>query len=196
MNTCLAPEPDLVCRLKARDPQAMAELYDLYGRMVFRVILRTVCDETAAEDLTQDAFLRVWNGVRSFDDRRGAFGSWITAVARNTAIDYLRSPVARNSRTTVELKDVDGSRRFSAFEDWVNNLDRARILHGAFEKLTESQREVLNLAYVEGMSHAEIARSLNRPLGTIKTWVRSALRVLAAQVTFTPELVPGPARVK
>ena len=76
---------------------------------------------------------------------------------------------------------MDGNRRVSAFEDWVNTLDRARILRGAFEKLTASQCEVLNLAYVEGMSHAEIARSLNRPLG--KTWVRSALRVLSAQVT-------------
>jgi RNA polymerase sigma-70 factor (ECF subfamily) len=163
----------------------MAELYDLYGRLVFRIILRTVLDESVAEDLTQDAFLRVWNGVRGFDEKRGALGSWITAVARNTAIDYLRSPRARNARTSVELKDVDGAVRSSTFEDWIVNFDRGRLLRGALEKLTASQRLVLTLSYVEGMSHAEIARSLNRPLGTVKTWVRTALRVLHAQLQYS-----------
>jgi RNA polymerase sigma-70 factor (ECF subfamily) len=174
----------------------MAELYDLHGRMVFRVIVRTVLDESIAEDLTQETFLRVWNGIRGFDEGRGTLGSWVTAVARNTAIDYLRSPRARHARTTVELKDVDGSRRFSSFEDWVLSIDRSRVLHKALEKLTASQRLVLNLSYVEGMSHAEIARSLNRPLGTIKTWVRTALRALSAQVSFPGDMLPGSVRSK
>ena len=185
MNASLAVESNLALRLKAREPQAMEELYDLYGRMVYRVILRTVLDENAAEDLTQDAFLRVWNGIRGFDEKRGALGSWIAAVARNTAIDYLRSPVARNARTKVELKDVDGSTRSSTFEDWILNFDRVKTLQGALEKLSSSQRLVLNLSYVEGMSHTEIARSLNKPLGTIKTWVRTGLRVLHAQLEYS-----------
>jgi RNA polymerase sigma-70 factor (ECF subfamily) len=173
----------LACRLRARDQLAMTEVYDLYGAMVFRVVLRNVANETLAEDLTQETFLRVWNGAHGFDETRGTLGGWIAAVARNTAIDYLRSPAARAVRTSVEL-DEAGMRRHSAFDDWVGDLDRARLVRRAFEKLSESQRAVLNLAFVEGMSHAEIARSLNRPLGTVKTWMRSGLQMLAAQPEF------------
>lgn len=185
MNHSLAAAPDLACRLKARDPQAMAELYDLYGRAVFRLILRTTGNESLAEDLTQETFLRVWNRIGGFDERQGALGGWIMAVARNIAIDHLRSPGARNARTTVELKDIDCTERFSPFPDWILNFDRVRILRGAFEKLTATQRLVLDLSFVEGMSHAEIARILNRPLGTVKTWVRTALRVLHAQIQYS-----------
>ena len=95
-------------------------------------------------------------------------------MARNTAIDYLR--FGRGA------KGIDVSTRSSPFPDWILNLDRVLILHGALEKLTATQRLVLNLAFVEGMSQAEIARNLNRPLGTIKTWMRTALRLLYAEL--------------
>jgi RNA polymerase sigma-70 factor (ECF subfamily) len=165
----------------------MGDLYDLYARIVYRVILRTVSNQTLAEDLTQEAFLRVWNGVRGFDEKRGTLTSWINAVARNTAIDYLRSPAARNERTTVGLKDVEGSRRCSVAEDWLANLDRTRRLQTAFQKLTARQRLVIDMSYLEGMSHAEIARRLRRPLGTVKTWMRTALRAVATGVTLAAD---------
>ena len=153
----------LAQRLRARDNHAMTELYERYGGLVFHIILRYVGDPGVAEDLAQETFLRIWNGARGFDESRGSLGSWISIVARNAAIDYLRSPSARAARTTVELNLAHRARRFSAFEDWILNFDRVRQLRAALEKLTDSQRLVLSLSYVEGMSHAEIARSLNRP---------------------------------
>src|SRR5271156_2784923 len=82
---------DLARRLKAREPQAMSDLYDRYGRIAYSLIYRVVRNGAAAEDLVQETFLRVWNRVQSFDQERGALGPWIMTVARNRAIDYLRS---------------------------------------------------------------------------------------------------------
>src|ERR1700723_108510 len=85
----------LIERLKRRDPQALAELYDRYGRVAYSLVLRVVRDQAIAEDLVQETFLRVWNRVHSIDSERGAIGPWLLAVARNRAIDYLRSQAGR-----------------------------------------------------------------------------------------------------
>src|ERR1700733_4787137 len=82
-------EGDLARRLKARDPNAMADLYDRYGRLTYALIFRIVRNGAAAEDLVQETFLRVWNRVQAFDQDKGALGPWVLAVARNRAIDYL-----------------------------------------------------------------------------------------------------------
>src|SRR5271154_1180625 len=87
-----APEDSaLVARLKRRDPQALAELYDRYGRLAYALVLRVVRDKAIAEDLVQETFLRVWNRVQSIDSEKGAIAPWLLAIARNRAIDYLRS---------------------------------------------------------------------------------------------------------
>src|SRR5216684_6190862 len=84
-------DSELAQRLKARDPKAMSDLYDRYGRLAYSLIYRVVRNPSAAEDLLQETFMRVWNRVGSFDAERGALGPWVLAVARNRAIDYLRS---------------------------------------------------------------------------------------------------------
>ena len=84
-------DTDLVARMQRRDPQALAELYDRYGRITYSLILRVVRDTGIAEDLVQETFLRVWNRVHGFDAQKGSIGPWLLAVARNRAIDYLRS---------------------------------------------------------------------------------------------------------
>src|SRR5678816_223729 len=85
----------LVARLQRRDPQALGELYDRYGRLVYGLILRVVRDTGIAEDLVQETFLRVWNRARAFDAHKGSLGPWLLAVARNRAIDYIRSAGGR-----------------------------------------------------------------------------------------------------
>ncbi len=77
----------LIVRLKRRDPQALAELYDRYGRAAYSLVLRVVRDQAIAEDVVQETFLRVWNRVHSIDSEKGAIGPWLLAVARNRAID-------------------------------------------------------------------------------------------------------------
>jgi RNA polymerase sigma-70 factor, ECF subfamily len=167
---------DLLLRLQKRDPQALAELYDRYGRLAYSLILRVVRDSGIAEDLVQETFMRVWNRVHGFDGERGSLGPWLLAVARNRAIDYLRSAQARHS--PAELGQMDHPSLYSEMEGDLLNRDSTRRIQSAMQKLPAQQREVIELAYFEGLSQTEMAERIGQPLGTVKTWVRSALRSL------------------
>lgn len=175
-------DPELARRLKQRDPRAMADLYDRYGRTAYALVFRIVRNEAVAEDLVQETFLRVWNRIHGFDDERGALGPWVLAVARNRAIDYLRSVDGRMAKNAFELDKMEQPVLFTDFEGDILNLDRVRVLREAFEKLTPNQRLVLELAYYEGLSQTEMAERLKQPLGTVKTWVRTALKLLREQL--------------
>ena len=183
VSLCFKDDGDLARRLRARDAGAMRELYDRYGRLVYSLILRMVRNSAAAEDLVQETFLRIWNRMQAFDQERGALGPWVLAVARNRAIDYLRSADGKMSAGALELDHLEHPGRFCDLEDRALSLDRARRLKDAFEKLTPHQKTVVELAYYEGLSQTEMAERMQQPLGTVKTWVRSALKVLREQLT-------------
>jgi RNA polymerase sigma-70 factor (ECF subfamily) len=175
-----APEEDhnLAKRLQQREPSALAELYDRYGRMAYSLIYRIVHDVGVAEDLVQETFLRVWNRSQGFDAERGALGAWLLAVARNRAIDYVRSAGGKMARAALELEHAEHPTLFGNFEADVLSQDRARSVRGALERLNENQRHVIELAYFEGLSQTEMAERMGQPLGTVKTWVRTALKNL------------------
>jgi len=172
-------EADLIDRLQRREQDAMRDLYDRYGRLVYSVIFRVVKETGIAEDLAQETFLRVWNRVQFFDREKGALGPWILAVARNRAIDHLRSLDARMSQKSTDLDGpFEQPEAFQNLERDILNSDRARTLKEAFAKLTPHQRQVIELAYYEGLSQSEMAERIKQPLGTVKTWVRTALKTL------------------
>ena len=170
-------DANLVARLQRRDPQALAELYDRYGRLVYSLILRVVRDGGIAEDLVQETFLRVWNRVHGFDAEKGAIGPWLLAVARNRAIDYLRSAGGRE-RNALEFEETDHPALYTDMERDIVTSDTARAVRAAMEKLSPQQRQVIELAYFEGLSQTEMAERMQQPLGTVKTWVRTALKNL------------------
>lgn len=175
-------DPELVRRLKNRDPEAMADLYDRYGRITYSLIYRIVRNAAMAEDLVQETFLRIWNRVHAFDEQKGALSPWVLTVARNRAIDYLRSVDGRRRESVFELEKMEESTLFSNLENDIMNMDRAQILREAFLKLSENQRTVIELAYYEGLSQSEMAERLQQPLGTVKTWVRTALKTLRNEI--------------
>lgn len=169
----IVTEPDgalLMRRLKDRDQKALAELYDCYGRLVFHFILQLVGNRATAEDLTQEAFLRVWNGASGFDETRGSLKSWVLVIARNRTIDFLRSTEGRMIREAVALESAG---TLAASLRWTQ--ETSHLLAQAMGSLTANQRLVLDLCYWEGMTQEEIADRLQRPLGTVKTWIRRAL---------------------
>jgi RNA polymerase sigma-70 factor (ECF subfamily) len=168
--------------LQKRDPQALGELYDRYGRVAYTLILRIVRDAATAEDLVQETFLRIWNRVQGFDGDRGALGGWLLAVARNRAIDYLRSAGGR-LRNAVELDENVHPSLFLDLDKRILNADNARRLRQALEKLNPNQRNVIELAYFEGLSQSEMAERTGQPLGTVKTWVRTALKLLREEMS-------------
>jgi len=153
----------------------MAELYDRYGGMIYRLVLRIVRDSGIAEDLVQETFLRVWNRAGAFDAERGAAGPWLLAIARNRALDYLRAQ-SRRGAYAMELNETEHPARFVDFPAEALNFDLARQIKRALEQLSAGQRAAIELAYFEGMSQSEIADRLGQPLGTVKTWQRRAMQ--------------------
>lgn len=171
----------LVARLQRRDPQALGELYDRYGRLTYALILRVVRDAGIAEDLVQETFLRVWNRVQGFDPQKGSIGPWLLAVARNRAIDYLRSAGGRE-RNALEFEETDHPALYTDMERDLLNSDQTRRVKQAMQKLSANQRQVIELAYFEGLSQTEMAEKMGQPLGTVKTWVRTALQTLRQEL--------------
>jgi RNA polymerase sigma-70 factor, ECF subfamily len=175
-------DADLARRLKARDATVVGELYDRYGRLAYTLIYRIVRDQSVAEDLVQESFLRVWNRAQAFDAERGSLGPWILAVARNQALDYIRSV---QGRVWSGLVSAD-SEHPGAFRDWEGDmLDGIRLdqVRTALTKLSDNQRTVIELAYFEGLSQSEMADRLKQPLGTVKTWIRTALKTLRDELS-------------
>jgi RNA polymerase sigma-70 factor (ECF subfamily) len=175
-------DPDLAERLKRREPQAMADLYDRYGNLAYSLIFRIVRDAEMAEDLVQETFIRIWSRAQAFDSQRGALGAWLLAVARNRAIDYIRSVDGRMARSSYELVELENPALFANVESQIASSEQAQRVREALEKLNPNQRTVIELAYFEGLSQSEMAEKMGQPLGTIKTWVRTALKNLREQL--------------
>jgi len=167
---------DLIAHLQQRRADAMGTLYDRYSRPVYSVFLRVTRDTALAEDLVQELFLRVWNQARAYNPQKGSLGVWILFIARNMAIDYVRSARARFSAKLRPMEEAeyrpatDPSRN-----DPESTIDDLRTVQSAFSYLNQNQKQVLELAYFEGLSQTEIAAKLEEPLGTVKSWMRSGL---------------------
>ena len=172
---------DLLARLQSRDARALGELYDRYGRMAFGLILRMVQDRGIAEDLVQETFMRVWNRVGSFDSEQGAIGPWLLAVARNRALDYLRYK-GRRPESSIDAQETENPALFADTQADPLRFDVTRQIKTALSRLTEAQRQAIELAYFEGMSQTEIAERMRQPLGTVKTWMRRALQQMREEL--------------
>jgi len=175
-------DEELARRLQKREPDAMKDLYDRFGRLAFSVVLSIVRDSATAEDLVQETFLRVWNRIHAFEPGRGALGPWLLAIARNRAIDHVRSSASRMDKNAFELDVREHPSLFVDMLREVENTDHARLIRKAIAKLNENQQRVIELAYYEGLSQTEMAARLGQPLGTIKTWVRAALSTLREEL--------------
>src|SRR5689334_15285108 len=117
----------------------MGDLYDRYGRLTYSLIYRVVRNAAVAEDLVQETFLRIWNRIQAFDQEKGALGPWVLTVARNRAIDYLRSVDGRMTQSAFEIEKMEQPPQFANFENEILNMDRVRVLRDAFQKLNANQ---------------------------------------------------------
>jgi RNA polymerase sigma-70 factor (ECF subfamily) len=174
-------EVALVERLRDHDPEGLEAAYDRYSAVVYSLLLRITRDQSVAEDLVQELFIRIWNQINSFDPSKGAFGVWILSIARNMGIDYVRSAHARFSARLQPMEQADKADREGRVEP-ETAIDRGRTVKAAFETPNLKQRRVLELAYFEGLSQTEIASHLQEPLGTVKSWMRSALSCIRSTV--------------
>lgn len=163
------------------DREAFRALYDRYGRMVLAIAFRVVNDKHLAEECVQDVFVELWRHARRFDPSRARASTWLYAIARNRALDAVRS----RGRRPVPQAEVEPTGSSADTVELVAAADEAVHVAEVMATLNPAQLEVVQLAYFDGLSHGEIATRLGLPLGTVKSRLRLALdrlRPLAEQL--------------
>src|SRR5215212_1734452 len=171
----LLADKDLISQVGRGDRQAFATLYDRHSRAAYSLAYRMMGERQAAEDLVQDAFLKLWRAAGSYRVERGSVRTWLFSIVHNRAIDQLRSLASRR-RTQEKIEaSAQRSQPSGAFAQSWRNLQREQVQE-ALKALPSEQSKVLRLAYFSGYTHVEIAELLDLPLGTVKGRMRLGLK--------------------
>lgn len=167
---------ELVAR--SRDEAAFEELYRRYSRAIYGVVRKMLGDHARSEDVVQEAFTNVWRAARGYRRERGAATGWLFAIARNAAADAHRARTVQPGGDPPDVADPE-----PLPDEQVGAAQDAFRLHTAVDALPEREREVIALAYFDGLSQSEVAERLDIPLGTVKTRTRSGLSRLAERLS-------------
>lgn len=156
------------------DQQAFAEMYDRYANRVFGVVRNVVRDPAQAEEVTQEVFLEAWRQARRYDPGRGAVATWLMTMAHRRGIDRVRSEQASRNRED-RVSQADRPRPYDGTAERAEaNLEREQV-RSALARLTDVQRQAIELAYYGGNTYRETAELLDVPLGTAKTRLRDGM---------------------
>ncbi|HLJ89496.1 MAG TPA: sigma-70 family RNA polymerase sigma factor [Candidatus Angelobacter sp.] len=167
-----ADEAALIARIRAGDESAMLGIYDRYSGIVYGVALRVLGNTAEAEDVLQEVFLQLWRNPQAFNAERGRLPAWLAVITRNRAIDHLRK---RPMEEDVEELSIAVDDDLAETASQRQAADKVRTV---LSQLPLAQRQALEFAFFEGMTHTEIAEKTGEPLGTIKTRIRAGLLAL------------------
>lgn len=165
-------EGDLVLMLQSKDQRGFSILYDNYSSALYGVILKIVRTEEIAADVMQDSFVKIWKNIEGYNRTKGTLFTWMLNVARNTAIDKIRSQDFQNSQrnqdldSTIEIIDNQASSQFD-----IDAIGLKKVV----ENLRPEHRQMIDLLYFQGYTQAEVAEEFGIPLGTVKTRVKAAI---------------------
>ncbi|HZW03860.1 MAG TPA: sigma-70 family RNA polymerase sigma factor [Anaerolineaceae bacterium] len=170
----------LLQRIADAQVDALSDLYDRYGRLVFSLALYMTGDAGMAEEITQDVFLQVWQKAGSYRSELGRATTWLTSIARHRTIDLLRRQRVRPEGSWVGLDELHPDQTIdpAAVEPEVLLRGLRGRVRRALNDLPADQRTALALAYFQGLTQREIADMLGEPLGTVKTRIRMGMRKL------------------
>lgn len=172
-------EQQLVSQLVQQNGQAFSYLYDNYSPALFGVINQIISNREAAADVLQDVFVNIWRKINLYDETKGRLFTWMLNIARNAAIDRLRSRSYQDSLKNQPLtENVNTITANSVVNPQQNDIG----LKKQIGKLKEEYRVLIDLSYYQGFTHEEISKILNLPLGTVKTRIRSALTQLRTMI--------------
>jgi len=168
-------EEELILLLKTGDQSAFSYLYDNYAGALNTVICKLISDQHLAEDILQEAFVKIWNNFSSYDATKGRLFTWMLNITRNLTIDTIRSK-GYKSQAKIQNSDI----AVTTVNNNSNENDKfdALGLREQTMQLKEEQKNVIDLAYFEGFTQEEISKKLGIPLGTVKTRIRSGISVL------------------
>lgn len=173
-------EAHLLARIAQQDQSALSLLYDRYARVLYSLAFRILGSVEEAEEIVLDVFSQVWKLAGRYDPQRGRVDAWLFMLTRSRSLDRLRS-LQRVSKavesSTEAAKTVPQAQISDPTEDVLISERRDRVL-AAMQRLPVEQREVIELAYYEGLTHVEIATKTGKSLGTVKTRIRLGLNKL------------------
>jgi RNA polymerase sigma-70 factor (ECF subfamily) len=177
-----AAEAFLLARIGAGDRAALRELYAHYGAPLFSLAVRMLGDHADAEEALQDAFVKIWRHAAGYDPVKSRPFTWAVTILRRTCIDRLRArrsapplaPLSPETANPIDFTTAEAARRSAEAHETAQSVDRALL------GLAGDQRRALELALFSDLTHAEIARQLDHPVGTIKSWIRRGLLDLRA----------------
>ena len=172
-----ADDIELMNRIAQRDQTALTALYQRYGQVLYSLAFRIISNREMAEEITQDAFLTVWNHPGSWSPAGGRLSSWLLTMTRYKAIDRVRREQRRPDMNAGVLNNAS-LRADPAAQPDDPLLEDGRMLRSLFAQLPPEQAQAIELAFFQGMTHSAIAQYLNVPLGTVKTRVRLGLQKL------------------
>ena len=209
VQRAIPTDAELMARIAAGDRDAFAEVYDRHAQALHGTVMRFLRDPAAAEDVVQETYLAMWTRSESYSPEAGSLIGWLLTIARHRAIDRLRAasrqPVvvgfapAMSDGAENDLERLLALGRPVGFGDaadepsdvaerrWVRAVVRTAI-----DKMPESERQALELAYDDELTQAEIAQRLGWPIGTVKTRTRRALQRLRAMLESVPDIGPSP----
>ena len=165
-------EEELVFALQHKDQQAFSYLYDNYSGALFGLIFKIVNDKELAEDILQEAFLKIWNNFSNYDSSKGRLFTWMLNLTRNLTIDTLRSKGYKKQSKI--HSDENSVNNFSDNPNVAKKFD-AMGIRKQLTLLKSDQKKLIDLAYFGGFTQDEISKQLNIPLGTVKTRMRAAI---------------------
>ena len=170
-------EQTVRARLGTREEAALGEVYDQYSSFVYGLAVRVIGDARAAEDVSQEVFLHIWEHPEAFDPLRGSLRTWLGMLAHRRAVDYVRREEARCRRAQREASHRPT--QIPDVEEMATALVTAERVRNALDVLPEDQRRAIQLAYFGGKTYREVAEVLGIPEGTAKSRLRLGLRRVA-----------------
>lgn len=167
-------EQELVALLNQQDNDAFNYLYDHYSGALFTIVNQIVPDKDTAGDVLQEVFVNIWKKIYSYDAAKGRLFTWMLNIARNAAIDKVRSKGYRDNQRNQPMAESESSGIGMSTNPMINDVGLKKVL----ATLNEEYRKLIDLSYFQGFTHEEIAKMMGIPLGTVKTRIRSAISQL------------------
>jgi RNA polymerase sigma-70 factor (ECF subfamily) len=169
-----AEDIELMRRIADRDPAALRELYDKHSGLIYTLALRILNKPDDAEELVGDVFLEIWEKSSRYDQTRSSPVTYLVTLARSRCIDRTRRKGYRQQARMSQVEEGSAFSDVTPDED-VSRSEQANIVRSALAELDDNHRQVLEAAYFDGLTHTEIAERFDKPLGTVKTYIRQGL---------------------
>jgi RNA polymerase sigma-70 factor (ECF subfamily) len=177
-NDAAPPDDVLLAAVRGGSEAALRSLYERYADLVYTVALRIVGDRELAQEVLQDVFVRCWERADTFKSQRGHLGGWLIGIARNRAVDLLRSGQHQARLREQGSWALDGAQEPEHPADALDQLALRQTVRNALAALPAAQRNTIELAFFGGFTQAEIAEATSTPLGTVKTRIRDGMQRL------------------